>query len=595
MCGIMGFVGSRPATPIVIAGLRKLGYRGYDSVGVATLGVHGDIRVSKHPGKIEGLEHLLKEFPLIGNIAIGHNRWATHGKVNYQNAHPHVAGKVAVVHNGIIENYAELKSWLVSEGCEFVSETDTEVIPHLVNFYLKKGLEPIEAILTSAGRLQGDLAIGIMLKGEKDHLFAFRRGQPIVIGIGQQGSVIASDEIALAGVAESLIELKNDEVAEIRNHEVAIWDSNGKLVEREACHVSLKESDVSRGEYEHFMLKEIYDQPETVRRTLDSLDEEPSLPTFRHVNRIPIVGCGTAHNAGLVAEEWFRQYAGIPVDCKVASEFSCEATVSFSKRVGIAISQSGETKDSLIALEEMRKAGISTLAVVNAPRSSMSKFADRTVYTKAYPEIAVASTKAFTAQLAVLAKLAVSEAKNRGVILEVDNIFSELPELLKKVLALEEKIKEISKIFEKVDSTYFIGRGLSYPLAREGALKMKEISYVHAEAYPCGELKHGALALVNKNLPTVAIAPSDDLFYKAASNIGEIVSHEGPVVLFSDKEGCEYLASKVLATLELPDFHPLSFPFTCSVALQLLAYHVGLLRGVNVDQPRNLAKSVTVE
>jgi glucosamine--fructose-6-phosphate aminotransferase (isomerizing) len=606
MCGIMGYVGEKEAGPIVLEGLRLLESRGYDSAGIASKDLLGPIKVQKAKGKLSNLLERVKTDPCTGTMAIGHTRWATHGKAEDYNAHPHMANGVAVVHNGIIENYRELRKFLEEDlGRVFLSDTDTEVVPHLIGYYLQKYVPPT-AIRKAVAHLKGTFALGIMLESSPAVLFAVRKNQPLIIGFGASGTCISSSEIALASFAEvGVMHLEDGDIAQVHAEGASVFDFLGNEIKREIRKISVSGGTPDKGNYKHFLLKETFDQPESVGDTFRSFSDSqsheivlPELPfDFKEINRLSIIGCGTAYHAGLIGKYWLESLAGLSADCEIASEFCYRDPVLSPNSAGLFLSQSGETRDTIAALEHMREWGIPSLAIVNAPASSLSRVAGGTLYTKAYPEIAVASTKAFTAQLAVLASLAVFAAKERGRKFDQAGVlsdFAELPNHMQEVLAKSEEIHEISKLIARSSSVFYIGRGTSYPLALEGALKLKEISYIHAEGYPAGELKHGPLALIDTNTTTVVIAPSDRHFDKTVSNLEEIITRGGNIVLISDERCCAQV-TKPVARIALPEVNPFVSPFVYVVALQLLAYHTAVLKGTDVDQPRNLAKSVTVE
>ena len=607
MCGIVGIVGTRPVAPLLLEALRRLEYRGYDSAGIATL-VNGRIERRRAAGKLHNLAAELEQAPLGGVIGIGHTRWATHGAPTERNAHPHVSGGVAVVHNGIIENHPQLRAELVAAGHRFETDTDTEVVPQLVAYYLARGADPVEAAWRAVARLEGAFALVMMFEGQDDLLVVARRGSPLAIGYGDGEVYVGSDALALAPVAERIQYLEEGDFAVLRRAGVVIRDAGGHEVQRPILRTELSGAMIGKGNYRHFMQKEIFEQPTVVGDTLRAFTDPtthrialPELPFDpNRVPRLAAIACGTAAYAGLVGRYWFEALARLPVDWDIASEFRYRETPLAEGEAGVFISQSGETADTLAALRHMKAQGHPTLAVVNVPHSTLAREADGVLRTLAGPEIGVASTKAFTTQLATLACLAIAMARARGLLdaareERLARALDEVPARMLQVLRLDGVMRRIAETLADAQSVLYIGRGTSYALALEGALKLKEISYIHAEAYAAGELKHGPIALVDETMPVVAVAPRDSLFEKTASNIEEVLSRGGRVVLLSDAEGCARFGDRVMHAVQLPQVDPFVAPLLYAVPIQLLAYHTAVHKGTDVDQPRNLAKSVTVE
>ena len=607
MCGIVGIVGNRQASPLLLDGLRRLEYRGYDSAGLATV-VNGNIETRRAEGKLDNLAKRLDSEPLLGNIGIGHTRWATHGKPTETNAHPHATDVVAVVHNGIIENYRELRRGLENdEGCVFASETDTETIAHLISVHLRRGMTPQQATSESLKKLEGAFAIGVIFKGRDDLLICARRGSPLALGYGDGEMYIGSDALALAPLTNRISYLEEGDWAEIYGDKVIVHDENGNPVERKVVITQLTGAMIGKGQYRHFMLKEIFEQPAVIGDTLSPLlsaGGELTLPTlpfdWKKVPRITIVGCGTAYYAGLVAKYWFEQLARLPVEIDVASEFRYREAPMPEGGVTIAISQSGETADTLAALHYAKSQKQKILAVVNVAQSSIARISDVVVPTLAGPEIGVASTKAYTTQLSVLLCLAIDAALERGVLSteraeDILRALREVPAHMNHILRDEHRFQELAQNMAEATDVLYLGRGLLYPLAMEGALKLKEISYIHAEGYPAGEMKHGPIALIDEAMPVVFLAPSDALYEKTASNIQEVVARGGKVILISDKNGIAHVGIKTLRSVEVPTADSAVLPLLYAVPVQLLAYYTAVAKGTDVDQPRNLAKSVTVE
>lgn len=607
MCGIVGVIGTERAAPMVLEALRRLEYRGYDSAGIATL-VDGEISIRRAAGKLNNLIDALADAPLDGLIGIGHTRWATHGAPTVANAHPHVTDRVGVVHNGIIENFRELREELVAKNVVFKSETDTEVVACLITDYLNQGLAPAAAVTATLERLEGAFALGILFKGDDDLIIAARRGSPLAIGYGHGAMYLGSDSFALAPMTNRVAYLEDGDWAQISRDSVTIRDENGQIVDRPIKVSDASTAMVDKGNHRHFMAKEIFEQPEVVGHTLsqyyDPLTDKlrmPDLPfDFSEIPRVTIVACGTAFYAGLVAKYWFEQMARVPVEVDIASEFRYREAALPEGGLAIFISQSGETADTLAALEYCRAQKQTILSVVNVVESSIARASDVILPTYAGPEIGVASTKAFTCQLTVLACLALAAASVRGKISEADEHAAfkhliEVPRHMSEALNLDSNLNELAFELTKARDVLFLGRGVTYPIAMEGALKLKEISYIHAEGYAAGELKHGPIALVDETVPVIVLAPSDNLYEKTISNMQEVIARGGKVILISDGEGIERAGDGPWKTIEIPKVDDFSLPIISTIPVQLLAYHTAVAKGTDVDQPRNLAKSVTVE
>lgn len=610
MCGIVGGVAEKNIVPILVEGLRRLEYRGYDSAGIAVLDSDGCISRVRKPGKISALEDALKDTPLDGNIGIAHTRWATHGVPSESNAHPHICEKrVAVVHNGIIENFESLRDAQKLQGYTFTSETDTEVIVHQLHKNLNKGVSLLQSVRETVTELQGAYALGVVSDTEANHLIAARRGSPLIIGLSEQGNYIASDMAALISVTQRFIFLEDGDVADIHSNKITIYAEDGKEVDRE-IHVSeLNANAVELGEYRHYMLKEIYEQPAAIAETLEGRISENAVleesfgadakAIFDKIERIQIVACGTSYHAGMVARYGFESLAGIPCQVEVASEFRYREPVVSPNTLFVTISQSGETADTLAALRVAKKMGYEhTLAICNVAESSLVRESDLVLMTRAGPEIGVASTKAFTTQLVALMLLIVVMGRRRGLEKSAEAIIVDqlrhLPRIVEQVLKLDAQIAQLSERFGDKHHALFLGRGAHYPIALEGALKLKEISYIHAEAYPAGELKHGPLALVDSEVPIIAVAPNDELLEKLKGNLQEVRARGGELFVFADKEA-GLKAADGMTVMEIAQTDKAISPIIYTIPLQLLAYHVALIKGTDVDQPRNLAKSVTVE
>jgi len=608
MCGIVGILGRGPVAEQLVDSLKRLEYRGYDSAGVATLeGDHLDRRRAE--GKLKNLEARLKAAPLTGHTGIGHTRWATHGKPTEGNAHPHATDNVAVVHNGIIENFRELRQALEKQGAKFASETDTEVVAHLVNSYLVKGASPQEAVKATLPQLRGAFALAFVFRGHDDLLIGARRGSPLAIGYGQGEMYLGSDAIALAPFTDTISYLEDGDWAVLTREAAVVYDAQNTHVQREILKSGASSFLIDKANYRHFMAKEIHEQPEVVGHTLaryvDMATERVALPVslpfdFNNIDRISISACGTASYAGFIARYWLEKLARIPVELDVASEFRYREPPVRKGDLAIFISQSGETADTLAALRYAKSQGLHTLSVVNVPTSTIARESETVLPTLAGPEIGVASTKAFTCQLMVLAALAIKAGKARGVLSDSDEAklvhgLVEIPRLMTAALASEPQIEKLARDISKSTDVLYLGRGTSYPLALEGALKLKEISYIHAEGYAAGELKHGPIALIDEKMPVVVIAPYDQVFEKTVSNMQEVAARGGNIILMTDAKGASEATIESLVTIVLPDMGATFAPMVYAIPVQLLAYHTAVIMGTDVDQPRNLAKSVTVE
>ncbi len=607
MCGIIGIIGNNDAAPRLVEGLRRLEYRGYDSAGVATL-VSGRIERCRAEGKLINLDHKLQLAPQAGTVGIGHTRWATHGGPTENNAHPHATDRCAVVHNGIIENYQRLKTELEAEGRVFATETDTEIIVHLVTHYLESGLAPVAATAKALKRLEGAFALALIFTDDPDLMIGARRGTPLALGYGDGEMYLASDAFALAPLTSRLCYLEDGDWVEVRHTSAVVHDANDAVVTRTVRQTAVSGALIGKDGYRHFMLKEIYEQPQVIGDTLSAFIHPstghislPDLPfDLASAPRITIVACGTAYYAGLVGKYWLEQIARIPVEIDIASEFRYREAPLPAGGVALFISQSGETLDTLEALRYCKRQGQHILAIVNAPESTIAREADAVLYTLAGPEIGVASTKAFTTQLTTLACLAVALARSRNVIDQAREAalaaaLREVPARAVEVLNHDERLRALAHEVAEARDVLYLGRGACYPLALEGALKLKEISYIHAEGYAAGELKHGPIALVDESVPVIVLVPSDNLFEKAVSNVQEVCARSGKVLLIADAKGVERLKDRVRWSVELPTVDPFVAPILYAIPVQLLAYHTAVLKGTDVDQPRTLAKSVTVE
>ena len=606
MCGIIGYLGNNEAAPILVDALRRLEYRGYDSAGIATLR-DGELGRRRAVGKLVNLSDALVHSPLAGKTGIGHTRWATHGPPTETNAHPHQAKTVSVVHNGIIENFRSLKSELEGRGYRFETETDTETVAVMCQAFLDEGLDPRAAALKTVCRLNGAFALCFLFNRHDDLIFAARRGSPLVVGHGTGEMFVASDAIALSGLAEKVTYLEEGDCAEISRSGAVFFDDDGLSAVRSPSPMPFDSSVSEKSGYKHFMAKEIFEQPKVLNRSLarfTSGDERiarlPGAPNFADLSRINFVACGTAYLASEIASYWFERIAKIPTEVKVASEFRYRELLLDNSTLSIFVSQSGETADTLAALRHVKQNGLPNLGILNNSLSSMARECDNFVEIGAGVEIGVASTKAFTCQLATLALLAVVAGRDRNRVCEAEEVrisreIAALPGLLNAALAIDDAIRELAEELADSQSAIFIGRGTMFPLALEGALKLKEISYIHAEGFPSGELKHGPIALVDKKLPVIVCAPSGPLFDKTVSNIEEVKARGAKVLLISDADGVAEAGAGLWKTLVLPRVDPLLAPILYAVPLQLLAYHTAVVKGTDVDQPRNLAKSVTVE
>ncbi|HEX5676545.1 MAG TPA: glutamine--fructose-6-phosphate transaminase (isomerizing) [Alcanivorax sp.] len=609
MCGIVGAIAHRNVSNILITGLKRLEYRGYDSAGVALLNDQGLTRVRRQ-GKVAALEQAVREDNSAGFLGIAHTRWATHGRPSEENAHPHLSGNgLAVVHNGIIENFQELKDELEADGYRFTSQTDTEVIAHLVHRTLKDTGNLVAAVRASVSRLRGAYALGVIDQDEPNHLVAVRSGSPLVVGLGIDENYIASDQLALLPVTNRFIFLEEGDLVDLTVEAVNITDADGQPAQRTVHELDGTHEDADKGPYRHYMQKEIFEQPAAIQRTLEGRIDSPDAVSaafgdsataiFDRVRTVQIVACGTSYHAGMVARYWLEAMAGIPCQVEVASEFRYRRHVVPEGTLFVTISQSGETADTLAALRDTGgKDYVGRLAICNVDGSSLVRESELVFLTKAGPEIGVASTKAFTTQLTGLMMLVLALGRRKGLgDDQIEKILSELrqlPNLLEQAAALDKPIETLSRAFVEKHHTLFLGRGVHFPVAMEGALKLKEISYIHAEAYPAGELKHGPLALVDKEMPVVAVAPNDELLEKLKSNLQEVRARGGELYVFADKNA-HVKEGEGIHVLNMPAVPESIAPIVYTVPLQLLSYHVAVLRGTDVDQPRNLAKSVTVE
>jgi glucosamine--fructose-6-phosphate aminotransferase (isomerizing) len=605
MCGIIGIAGRGAVTERLVDGLKRLEYRGYDSSGIAVL-THGQLARRRAEGKIVNLEARISDEPIDGQIGIAHTRWATHGSPNETNAHPHKSGRVAVVHNGIIENYLELRASL-ADTRTFETETDTEVVAHLVDVELAKGLSPRDAFSATLKKLKGAYAFGLIIDDNPHEIFCARAGSPLALGIGDGEHFLGSDAMAMAQLTNKLIYLEEGDWAIIKPEGFEIFDEIDQRVTRDVTVISGGPAMAEKGNYGHFMLKEIYEQSETVTRTLtnylDASRQNPAMPAeldFKAFDRVIIIACGTAYYAGMVAKYWFEQVAGIAVDIDVASEFRYRRPVLNKRSLFIAVSQSGETADTLAALRYCKEHGLTTAALVNVMTSTMAREADIALPIKAGPEIGVASTKAFTSQLTALAALSLAAATAHGAIskAEESRLTAELlslPRRITEALELDAHIEDVAKRLSTATSAFYLGRGSQVPIALEGALKLKEISYIHAEGYAAGELKHGPIALIEDGTPVIVIAPHDALFDKTISNLQEVATRGARITLITDEVGARTAAQMASDVIIVPTSDPFIAPIMTSIAVQLLAYHAAVHIGTDVDQPRNLAKSVTVE
>jgi glucosamine--fructose-6-phosphate aminotransferase (isomerizing) len=607
MCGIIGILGTDDVADRLVGALRRLEYRGYDSAGVCTL-VEGAFHRRRAEGKLDNLVRRLGEEPLGGASGIAHTRWATHGAPTEDNAHPHIVGDVAVVHNGIIENFKPLRDMLLAEGRAFCSETDTEVVGHLVARALERGLSPEDAVAETLPQLQGAFALVLLFRSDPDLLIGARLGAPLTVGHGDGEAYLGSDALALAGLTQRITHLEEGDWVVLRRGEVQIHDAANRPVSRPVELSGVSAAQIEKGNYRHFMLKEIHEQPIVVAQTLQSylkpVAGKVSLPIpgfdLGEVRQVTIVACGTSAYVAMIGKYWIERYARLPVEVDVASEFRYREPVLLPGTLGVVISQSGETADTLAALRHMKAEGVMTAGIINVPTSTMAREVDLLLPTHAGPEIGVASTKAFTCQLAVMSALAANLARARGTLSadgerEVVMHLAEVPAALNAALGIEPQLQAIAARIAEARDVLYLGRGVDFPLALEGALKLKEISYIHAEGYAAGEMKHGPIALIDKDVPLIVIAPSGRLFDKTVSNMHEAMARGAQVVLISDAAGVAAAGDKAMASITMPDVHPQIAPLVYAVPVQLLAYHVAVAKGTDVDQPRNLAKSVTVE
>jgi len=610
MCGIVGAVAERNVVPILVEGLRRLEYRGYDSAGLAVINGTDTLTRVRTPGKVAALDELLESNAVHGAIGIAHTRWATHGVPNETNAHPHVCrDKVAVVHNGIIENFSEIRDAQKSLGYEFQSDTDTEVIAARIHHYLEQGAGLVDAVRSATRELEGAYAIGVIDTNDPDRIVGARMGPPLLVGIGVGEHFLTSDVAALIPVTQKFMVLEDGDVVDLQRDHVTIYDRSGNVVEREESVSELNADAVERGQYRHYMQKEIFEQPEAISNTLEGRLHEGHVleaafgpeakAIFDRIESVQIVACGTSYHAGLVARNWFEGLAGIPCNVEVASEFRYRHPVPNPDTLVVAISQSGETADTLAAVRGARDIGFGpVLSIVNAPESSLVRESDLVLMTRAGPEIGVASTKAFTTQLTALLLVVACLGRRHALSADAESRIVEqlqsLPGLCNRVLALDDHVNTLAGRFADKHHALFLGRGVQYPVAMEGALKLKEISYIHAEAYPAGELKHGPLALVDADMPVVVVAPNDALLEKLKSNLEEVRARGGELYVFADQHAGVQPSSSV-HVLEVPTVGDHITPIVYTIPLQLLAYHVAVLKGTDIDQPRNLAKSVTVE
>ena len=607
MCGIVGVLGQNEVAPILVEALKRLEYRGYDSAGIATVN-NGTLERRRALGKLVNLSDLLVHNPLAGKSGIGHTRWATHGAPTTLNAHPHQSGNVAVVHNGIVENFKELRTELGAHGIGYKTDTDTETVALLTQYYMSRGHSPREASELTVARLEGSFALVFLFHGENDLLIAARKGSPLAIGHGSGEVYIGSDAIALAPLTNKITYLEEDDFAVLTRDTIKIWDKNGQLAKRSIRTIAIDAAQVDKAGYKHFMAKEIAEQPSTLERTLSNYITNDGLDIripqsdldLAQIDRITMVACGTAFYAALTAKYWFEKIARVPVEVDIASEFRYREPPVPPGTSALFVSQSGETADTLAALRYMTSQNAAIMSVVNVEESSIARESDLVLPIHAGVEIGVASTKAFTAQLTVLAMLALKVGRVKGTITEAQfksylADIKRIPILINQALSIENSVKKLAGKLATAQDILFLGRGSMYPLAMEGALKLKEISYIHAEGYASGELKHGPIALVDKKVPIVVMAPHDSLFEKSMSNMHEVMARAGKVLLLSSKSGLDLAANGVWATLTMPDAPEFITPIIYAIPAQLLAYHTAVAKGTDVDQPRNLAKSVTVE
>ena len=611
MCGIIGIIGKKAAAQPLLDALKRLEYRGYDSAGIATL-VNGGIERRRAEGKLDNLARRLKDEPISGRTGIGHTRWATHGVPNEKNAHPHATGRVALVHNGIIENFQALRDELEAAGHKLASDTDTEVVVHLITLALEQGLGPEDAVSSVLGRLEGAFALGIIFAGLEDLMIAARRGSPLAIGIGtgeRLGEMyLGSDAIALAPLTNQILYLEDGDRAVMTPDGVTVYDQGGGEVTRRVRKTTITGDAIGKGGYNHYMAKEIYEQPQVIGDTLHSFINPAAgtvtLPDFSfdpaEATKFTLIACGSSYYACLLAKYWLESIAQATVEVDIASEFRYRGAAIPDGGVAVFVSQSGETADTLAALRYAREQGQKILSIVNVPESTIARESDAVLHTNAGPEVGVASTKALTTQMTVLACLTLAVARKRGAIdaeaeARLVVALTEVPARAADVLNHDERLGQIAAEIAEARDVLYLGRGTSYPIALEGALKLKEISYIHAEGYAAGEMKHGPIALIDDGVPVIVIAPSDDLFEKTASNMAEVMARGGRVIFFSDAAGVERFQGQAADAIALPAVDPFVAPILYTIPVQLLAYHTAVIKGTDVDQPRNLAKSVTVE
>lgn len=610
MCGIVGAIAKRSVANILVDGLKRLEYRGYDSAGLAILNDNASLLLHKTQGKVSELERTLRDVSCSGQLGIAHTRWATHGEPHERNAHPHLSNDtIAIVHNGIIENHHQLRERLVGLGYTIASDTDSELIAHLIHYYSKEADGVVAAVRKAVADLKGAFALGVIDSQNPERLIAVRQGSPLVIGVGDGEHFIASDHLALLPVANQFIYLEEGDVADLRRDKVTIIDAAGEAVCRPIHTPDLHHETIDKGKFRHFMLKEIYDQPDAIAETLAGrLSSERVLEEafgknapqiFDQVKSIKIIACGTSYHAGLITKYWMEEYGGVPCSVEIASEFRYRTSLVQQGTLFVTISQSGETADTLAALRMAKTQGfLASLAICNVPESSLVRESDLVLMTRAGVEIGVASTKAFTTQLTALLMLTAVIGRRHGFTDVAEQglvaALEQLPKIVNQVISLDKTISEFAKPFADKNNALFLGRGTQYPVALEGALKLKEISYIHAEAYPAGELKHGPLALVDKEMPVITVAPNDELLEKLKSNLHEVRARGGELFVFADEAG-QFAESDGVTIIQLPTVNKILAPIVYTIPLQLLAYHVALLKGTDVDQPRNLAKSVTVE
>jgi glutamine---fructose-6-phosphate transaminase (isomerizing) len=609
MCGIIAILGREPVALSMVEALKRLEYRGYDSAGVATL-EQGELTRRRAEGKLRNLEKRLAMEPLNGVTGIGHTRWATHGKPNEINAHPHATRRVAVVHNGIIENFAELRQELQARGAQFATETDTEVVAHLVTAHMENnGGDPVAAVATALPRLRGAFALAFLFAGEDDLVIGARRGSPLAVGHGDGEMYLGSDAFALAPFTNRITYLEDGDSVVLRRSGAAVHDASGSMAARRTIRSNASASLLDKGNHRHFMAKEIHEQPEVVGHTLANYINfskgrieltEPLPFDFRAIDRISIAACGTAYYAGLIGKYWFERFARLPVEIDVASEFRYREAPFAPGNLALFVSQSGETADTLATLRYAREHGQHIASILNVPTSTIGRESDIVLPTLAGPEIGVASTKAFTCQLSVLACLAIAAGRARGTLSEEEEqrlvaALIETPRHMAAALALEPRIERLARDLARCRDVLYLGRGTSYPLALEGALKLKEISYIHAEGYAGGELKHGPIALIDETMPVVVIAPHDRVFEKTVSNMQEVAARGGRIILVTDPKGAAEATVNSVVTMTVPEVPAIVMPLVYAIPVQLIAYHTAVIMGTDVDQPRNLAKSVTVE